>query len=340
MRNEQVNLIHLYINEVTRRLPEKTQKDIALELQSNIEDMLPDDYTEDDVKTVLIKTGNPAELAQKYSGKPNYLIGPALYSSYLYVMKLSLVIALCITFLSRFFEGITQHQGDVSIFSLMLTLFLDILIGSLMRSSQVFTWVTLTYAFMERTVSIADYVKNKKWTPDDLFVLTETPKRFIPRSETIFELFFTVLWATIFLNASNLLGWYELQGKGLENLKLAAPLFQGEVLSVYLPGIAVILAFELFISIYKLYTGRWNKWIAWLNALSNLVFCSFYCLMLLNPDLFNEAFVRITMDSFGVLSQNHEDVWSKLIWGSAAIVILFSIVDVVKGFRNSRKNIL
>ncbi|TDL75899.1 hypothetical protein [Peribacillus frigoritolerans] len=45
-----MNLIHLYINEVTRRLP---AEDIALELRSNIEDMLPEDYSEEDVKKVL-----------------------------------------------------------------------------------------------------------------------------------------------------------------------------------------------------------------------------------------------------------------------------------------------
>jgi hypothetical protein len=335
-----VNLIHLYINEVTRRLPEKTQEDISLELRSNIEDMLPEDYTEEDVKMVLTKLGNPAELAQKYSGKPNYLIGPAMYSSYLYVMKISLVVALCITFLTRFFEGIIQHQGEISIFSLMLTIFLDILIGSLLVSFQVFTWVTLTYAFLERAVSISDYVKNTEWTPDDLLALTHTPKRSIPRSEPIFELFFTVLWASIFLNASNLLGWYTQQGTGLEDLKLAAPLFQADVLKVYLPGIAAIFALEMFIAIYKLYTGRWNKGLAWINTLSNLVFISFYCIMLLNPELFNNDFISLTMNSFGVQPENHDEVWSNWIWASAAIVILISIVDMAKGFRNSRKHVL
>jgi hypothetical protein len=335
-----VNLIHLYINEVTRRLPEKTQEDIALELRSNIEDMLPEDYTEEDVKMVLTKLGNPAELAQKYSGKPNYLIGPAMYNSYLYVMKISLAAALCITFLSRFFEGIIQHQGEISIFSLMLTIFLDILIGSLLVSFQVFTWVTLTYAFLERAVTISDYIKNTKWTSDDLLALTHTPKRSIPRSEPIFELFFTVLWASIFLNASNLLGWYTHQGTGLEDLKLAAPLFQADVLKMYLPGIAAIFALEMFIAIYKLYTGRWTKGLAWINTLSNLVFISYYCIMLLNPELFNNDFISMTMNSFGVQPENHDEVWSNWIWASAAIVILISIVDIAIGFRNSRKHVL
>lgn len=335
-----MNLIHLYINEVTRRLPAKAQEDIALELRSNIEDMLPEDYSDEDVKKVLTKLGNPSDMAQKYSDKPNYLIGPVLYSSYLYVMKISLVAALCITFLSRFIDGIINHQGEASIFSLMLTIFLDILTGSLLVSFQVFTWVTLTYAFMERAVTIRDHVKNNKWTPDNLLSLTHIPKRTIPRCEPIFELFFTVLWASIFLNASNLLGWYTKEGTGLEDLKLAAPLFQADILKMYLPGIAVIFAIEMCIAIYKLYSGRWNKGLSWLNTLSNLLFCSFYCIMLLNPELFNQDFISLTMGSIGVQPENYDEVWSKWIWASAVIVILYSIMDVAKGFRNSRKNIL
>ena len=40
-----MNLIDIYIQEVTRRLPEKSRDDIALELRSTIEDMLPENYT-------------------------------------------------------------------------------------------------------------------------------------------------------------------------------------------------------------------------------------------------------------------------------------------------------
>lgn len=41
-----MKLIEIYIHEVTRRLPEQNREDIALELRSTIEDMLPDDYDE------------------------------------------------------------------------------------------------------------------------------------------------------------------------------------------------------------------------------------------------------------------------------------------------------
>ncbi|TDL75898.1 hypothetical protein E2R53_21320 [Peribacillus frigoritolerans] len=96
----------------------------------------------------------------------------------------------------------------------------------------------------------------------------------------------------------------------------------------------------MFIAIYKLYSGRWNKGLSWINAHSNLVFCSFYCIMLLNSELFNQDFISLSMGLIGVQPDNYEEVWSKWIWASAAIVILYSIVDAAKGFRNSRKNAL
>lgn len=61
-----MKLMEIYIQEVTRRLSEKSRDDIVLELRSTIEDMLPADYTEQDAKVVLEKLGNPAILASGY----------------------------------------------------------------------------------------------------------------------------------------------------------------------------------------------------------------------------------------------------------------------------------
>jgi len=70
-----MNLIEIYIQEVTRRLPEKSRGDIALELQSTIEDMLPENYSEQDVKTSLAQLGSPATFANGYLDRPMHLIG-------------------------------------------------------------------------------------------------------------------------------------------------------------------------------------------------------------------------------------------------------------------------
>lgn len=85
-----MKLIDIYIQEVTRRLPEKNRQNIALELQSTIEDMLPEDYTGKDVKAVLEKMGNPASLARSYRDWPQHLIGPRYFDLYITLLKMAL----------------------------------------------------------------------------------------------------------------------------------------------------------------------------------------------------------------------------------------------------------
>lgn len=85
---KRMNLIEIYIYEVTRRLPEKNREDIALELQSTIEDMLPVDYSEKDVKMVLEKLGSPVTLASGYGDRPMHLIGPRYFNVYVTLLKM------------------------------------------------------------------------------------------------------------------------------------------------------------------------------------------------------------------------------------------------------------
>lgn len=69
-----MSLIDMYVHEVAKRLPEQNREDITLELRSTIEDMLPDDYNEKDVKSILEKLGSPVSLANGYLDRPMHLI--------------------------------------------------------------------------------------------------------------------------------------------------------------------------------------------------------------------------------------------------------------------------
>ncbi len=93
-------MINLYIQEVTRRLPEKSREDIGLELESTIYDMLPEDYDEEDVKEALLSLGNPAILASKYSEKPMHLIGPKYFDVYTSFLKLILPISIILSLIT------------------------------------------------------------------------------------------------------------------------------------------------------------------------------------------------------------------------------------------------
>lgn len=111
-----MNLLEVYIQEVTRRLGEKNREDIALELRSTIEDMLPDDYGEEDVKKVLEKLGSPVKLASGYRDQPMYLIGPRYFDVYVTLLKMILPIATVISLISVitvYFIDYNGHGADI-----------------------------------------------------------------------------------------------------------------------------------------------------------------------------------------------------------------------------------
>jgi hypothetical protein len=117
-----MNLIDIYIQEVTRRLPEKSRADIALELKSTIEDMLPDDYNEEDIKEALSKLGNPAALAAGYRDQPMHLIGPRYFDVYISLLKMILPIAAAVSLISLAAEFIFNFNRDEAIINMILEL--------------------------------------------------------------------------------------------------------------------------------------------------------------------------------------------------------------------------
>jgi hypothetical protein len=146
-----MNLIDIYIQEVTRRLPEKNREDIALELRSTIEDMLPDDYNEDDKKEVLEKLGSPVTLASGYRDRPMHLIGPRYFDIYVTLLKMILPIAAICALITVIAEYFVEYGGEEEV----INVFLDVIGFGIWRiievGIQVFFWLTLVFAIVERT---------------------------------------------------------------------------------------------------------------------------------------------------------------------------------------------
>ena len=181
-----MNLIETYVYEVTRRLPEKTREDIALELTSTIEDMLPEDFTEQEMMEVLSKLGDPAQLAASYRDTPMHVIGPKVYDAYIWTMKMIIPWAVLITILVHVVETIVLFSGEESILSVVIKSF-GIIIGNIIHVLiQTFFWVTIVFVFIERIgLAKSDYPMTKygmKWTPKDLKYV-----HVIPRKKAIFK---------------------------------------------------------------------------------------------------------------------------------------------------------
>ena len=328
--------IDLYIQEVTRRLPEKSRADIEKELQSTIYDMMPDDYNDDDVNKALLQLGNPAKLAQQYQERPTFLIGPKFYDSYFTILKMSAFIGIIIAVAVAAIDHAITHTDDFTLLESALS-FMGILIGVAFQALMgIFAWTTVTFAILERVVDDAS-LKEKGWTPDELkFVKAIEPKRQISKVEVFFSLFWTAIWATVYFKASDILGIYEKSGPE-DQLLFVEPLFNQEVLLSYWPLVCALIAFDIALVLYKWLAGRWTEKMAVLNAVYHTSYLVVAFIILSQTEIFNDGFLEYMSGLFMMGTADFMGIWDKVIYGILMVIIITTVLDIVAGLRKGKK---
>ena len=331
-----MNLIDSYIHEVTRRLPQKSREDIGLELKSTIEDMLPLEYTEKDVKQVLQQLGNPVSLASSYNDRPMHLIGPKYFDLYVSFLKMIVPIAAVIAFISvAAIQIIEFEQGDT-----VLTTGLNILTQSIWNIVsifiQVFFWLTLIFAIVERIDGIKDNqprtMSLNEWTAYDLKNIPFIPKkRAISKRQVFGSLLWTAIWGTFYFYASHLVGVYE---KTDDGLTFIMPSLNQTILNSYWPLIVLVIGMEIGLALYQLFKGQWTKKVAIFNVLREVIGVVTLIIVIINPNLFNHEFLTYLATIFDISSEKVR----QFIVMAIMLVPLFSIWNCVDGFRkaNSR----
>ncbi|RID86208.1 hypothetical protein D1953_10570 [Peribacillus asahii] len=325
-----MSLIDIYIQEVTRRLPEKSREDIALELRSTIEDMLSDDYSEEEVKAVLEKLGNPATLASGYRDQPMHLIGPRYFDVYVTLLKMILPIAVVISLISMIATYFMNYGGEEAVINVALHIMGEGIWRIIEVSMQVFFWLTLVFAILERTDKGKDQnpltTSLSKWTPDDLKDISYIPKKkAITKFEVFGGLMWTSIWATLYFYAEHLVGVYRGSETGLE---FVVPALNHEVLLRYWPIVVVIIGGEIALSLYKLMKGQWTKSIAIVNMVVQVVGTVVFIVIFSNPDLLHPKFLAYIAD-FKQL-----ETWA--VGGVISIFIISAAIAVFDGFRKAK----
>ncbi|MFJ8513186.1 HAAS signaling domain-containing protein [Lysinibacillus xylanilyticus] len=329
-----MNLIEVYIREVAQRLPEKNREDIILELRSNIEDMLPDDYSEEDVKTVLKKLGSPVTLASNYRDWPMYLIGPRYFDVYVTLLKMILPIAVVISFISLIAEYFIGYSGDQAVINIGMDL-INVGIRRIIEvGMQVFFWLTLMFAILERTDKGRGgqplTARLKEWTPDDLKNIPDIPKKkAISKYEVFLSLMWTAIWATLYFNANHLVGVYE---GGRDGLVFVTPTFSQDVLLRYWPIVVIVICLEIALSLYKLIKGQWTKRMAICNTVLQLIGTIVFSVILLNPNLLSQDFITYMSDLFATTT-NQFKTW--IVGGGIFIFTIAAAFSVFDGFRKA-----
>ncbi|MED4689181.1 HAAS signaling domain-containing protein [Peribacillus frigoritolerans] len=327
-----MELIELYIQEVTRRLPEKNRADIALELQSTIEDILPEDHTEQDVKAVLLKLGDPVTLASGYRDRPMHLIGPRYYDVYINLLKMILPIAAVISLIALVGDNPFRDTGN-TVMEAILKIIGKGISGIISTGIQVFFWLTLSFAILERLDTSKDQspvTKDlKPWTPENLKDIPNiSKKKAVPMIEVFASLLGLSVFAALYFNAANLLGVYE---KRNGSLIFVTPSFNQDVLNSYWLLVSCVIIIGVLLAIYKLFLGRWTLKLALFHAIYQLLYTLAFIIIISNPDLLNLEFLAYQRTLFSI------DEWkSSIYWGLILISIIFAAYDSYQGFRKAK----
>ncbi|MGG3477161.1 hypothetical protein ABES21_06505 [Peribacillus frigoritolerans] len=327
-----MELIELYIQEVIRRLPEKNRADIALELQSTIEDMLPEDHTEQDVKAVLLKLGDPVTLASGYRDRPMHLIGPRYYDVYISLLKMILPIAAVISLIALVGDNPFRETG-ITVMEAILKIIGKGISGIISTSIQVFFWLTLSFAILERLDTSKDQspvTKDlKPWTPENLKDIPNISKiKAVPMIEVFASLLGLSVFAALYFNAANLLGVYE---KRNGSLIFVTPSFNQDVLNSYWLLVSCVIIMGALLAIYKLFLGQWTLKLAFFHAIYQLLYTLAFIIIISNPDLLNPEFLAYQRTLFSI------DEWkSSIYWGLILISIIFAAYDTYQGFRKAK----
>lgn len=328
-----MKLVELYIQEVMRRLPEKNREDIALELKSTIEDMLPDDYTEDDVREVLMSLGDPAVLASNYRDKPMHLIGPRYYDLYITLLKLIVPIAAAITFLVVTVSSVLNYSGDSNPVEIFLSIAGNGVVEAISAGMQVFFWLTVTFAVIERTVTPESQqpltMKGKEWSPDDLKDVPYIPKeKRISKLEIFGGLIWTVIWSTCYFKASDLLGLYE----KIDGGRVFTPLFEQDILHGYWPLIVILIGLEMILLLRKWRAGVWTKRLAVENAVYQFIPVAVFLFIFRNMDVMDPTFI----ERIQVLSNNSFNFQWFYLTGAVGLLVA-AVINSYDGLKKAYK---
>lgn len=321
-----MQLIDRYVYAVMKYLPEELREDIGKELRANIEDMLPKECTEDEIKQVLMSLGSPSKLAGEYNPRKRYLIGPSLYDKYISTLKIVTGIGAVVAAGIALLVWIVEISTQGFLISNITKLIQELISSGIVGAFQAVFWVTAVFIILERSGIEEGQIPffNRQWTPDDLPEMNHDNKRRISRGETVFSMFATILITALIYFQPQLIAFYMLG----ENESISfTPIFNIERLQqLYMPIILILALIQLGMFIWKFIIESWNVPLAIINAIYNIVTCILVVMMLNDISLLNTEFIP-TIAEYANISVSDITTWM----GSGKWIFIFIFVGICIG---------
>lgn len=321
--------VERYIYAVIRYLPEKDREEVSKELKSNIEDMLDGNYSKENVRKVLEDMGSPYELSTRYLDQEKYLIGPRIYHTYVDTLKILLIVAVIvggITFIVDLLANINSLEVFTSVSDIISLVVAMIVSGISIMFNVIlgfFFWVTLVFVIIERT-QVSDELKSANEKPFNIEDLKEKPKhkdKRFSKVELAISIVLTFAFLFVLLFRRDLIAIY-ITGEG------SIEIFNSQLLSRYTPLIIGIGALSMALNIYKLIIEVMNKKTAILISVYTVISFVSLVIIVLEPNLFSQEFVRFLSENFARFKGSIEDNLLKLKIGFIVVIGIISTIEI------------
>lgn len=326
-----------YIYAVTRRLPKKQRREVALELEELISDMLEDGGT---IEEVLVRLGDPAAFAKKYQDGARCLIGPAYFDNYIWLLRVVLICTAAGSFAAGMIEAVRSGVEQESVVQAVMVTVARGLPGGLLNVAaaclSAFGAVTLIFAILERqsinlsgrggqrsnTAHLAG--ETDAWTPAALEPLPHK-KAVISRGDNVVGIVFILIFGMLLIFAPGLFSAMHWENGVLE----AVPLFNFEQWNRILPVFVLSLAVGLVDEIVQLIAGRYCKTVLFSSVACGAVQLLLSYIVLKVFPLWNPNFAGDVQTMYGAGAWWAElwngDMVSNVLFGFLALVTLIEV---------------
>lgn len=308
-------LIERYIYDVVRRLPESLKDEVSHELRSNIDDMLPEKPTEDQIIEVLNGLGEPRLLANRYRSKERALISPAYFDQYMAVLKVVLIVIGVLGFIGGAIEGALDN-GHLAWYFLIVSALWHAIFTTVGALISAFGIVTLIFAIIDYTNL---ELRDKPWNVKELPQLPKADSVLVSRTKMTIGLVIGSIFQGIFIVAMlrylDYIGWYN---DGI----LEATIFNASVINTFVPFF--IISLVLYIGLYAtvIYQGTWTYKNAITYTLYQLFSAVLGIVFINHGQLIDPAFITYIAGFF-------ETTEAAIIGGINTAIVVLTILTVL-----------
>lgn len=309
MKHLESELVDRYLYDVVKRLPENQRKDIEEELRTVIEDML-EERAEDGksfdetIKDILGELGNPAELAAKYRGTEQHLIGGEYYPLYCQILKIVLICVaagMAVSGVISAFVHVDAQSVQGFIYSIQDDIINFVAIPSALM--QAFAIVTLIFFIMERNqVKFKDGKTN--WSLKDLPQIP-AKKATISKADCIVGIVFGVLVSVMFICAPELMGAWLTKSNGEV---VAISIFNLAIWDKVLPWFLLCFFIGIIDDLTKLVVGYYSIGVMWVTIVLSSLGAILSVYIFKSYDLWNINFVKEVQNVTGRVFNGKGDI--------------------------------